>query len=117
MEYISDVTNFVKLESGYKFAEATVENYMLKYGRAIEVQFALVVTENKLPNIIATITKNRPYRSIKIHGHISDTQWGAAKTLLYTYIGSDGLVHVAKPSDYTDNLANKHISINAVYLS
>ena len=118
MEYISNTTNFIELKNGYDFTDSKAENYMLKYGRIIEIQLALIVTGNDLPNVVATIIKNKPYRSIKIYGYIASSQWGVPETILYVYIGSDdGLININKPSTYTDDLTNKHISINAVYLS
>ncbi|HJB17516.1 MAG TPA: hypothetical protein IAA05_16015 [Candidatus Blautia excrementipullorum] len=117
LEYISNTTNFIELKNGYDFTDSKAENYMLKYGRIIEIQLALIVTGNDLPNVVATIIKNKPYRSIKIYGYIASSQWGVPETILYVYIGSDGLININKPSTYTDDLTNKHISINAVYLS
>ena len=117
LEYISNTTNFIELKNGYDFTDSKADDYMLKYGRIIEIQLALIVTGNDLPNVVATIIKNKPYRSIKIYGYIASSQWGVPETILYVYIGSDGLIHINKPSTYTDDLTNKHISINAVYLS
>lgn len=90
---------------------------MLKYGRTIEVQFALIVTGNALPDTLATIIKNKPYRFFKAYGYIASSQWGVPEATLYVYIGIDGLILINKPSSYTDDLTNKHISINIVYLS
>lgn len=79
------------------------------------IQCCFKMTQNAFPDVAAILTKYRPVYSFKAYGYLADTQWGIPVTILYCYVGNDGMIHLAK--NYTEDVTNKFINIYAVYLT